>query len=463
MARIKKTVPAISPCIQMRWTIAVGALEDVVKNCVFNWEWPSDLPGSLGREIRRVAQRVGKIEPETLRQVLLLRWESAKPGGNDVALQLIRELELTLARVPRGLLDYLARSRSLPTSSADKVGLLLIALSYTDDEEECDDLRRKIESFRLFEKATRRRPVAVQTTPPLLSPSQARAMEQLQSMARLFFEGAGDVTTLAIRPRNCPLVVGPTGSGKSFLVETVARSFGAYFLKAAVGDWVPLGASGDYKPTLFAILDLVVSNERVVLFLDELDKWGNDVSSSWSRSCQTDVMQILDRAPPFEAYQRATKFDHARDLKSEDLRDLLRRRLWIVGAGTWQSLLRPQTALGFAPRGTSDEEQRRDIAASGVLPDELLARFNPELIVLRYPSGPETAEIFVRSGLLALAESIGEKLNPENHDWSRAGMRSLENIATRLLLRRLALTAPLVGAEPLVTSGQPHVRPRISP
>lgn len=447
----------------MRWSIAVTALEAAIQHCPYIWAWPADLPGSLGREIRRVEKKVGKIEPETLRQILQHRWESAKPGGNDTALQLVRELELVLARVPRGLLDYLGRSRSLPTSSADKVGLLLVALSFTDDEEECGDLRRKIELFRKIEKASRNAPVTTETTPTLLSPTQRRAFEQLQAMARLFFEGAGDVTNLKIRPRNCPLVVGPTGCGKSFLVEAVARSSNAHFLKASVGDWIPIGAANDYKPTLFAILDQVVEHARVVLFLDEFDKWGNDVSSSWARSCQTDVWQILDRTPPSDAYQRSTKIEHAREFSADDLRELLRRRLWIVGAGTWQSLLRPQTALGFAPRGSSDEEQRRDIAASGVLPDELLARFNPELIVLRYPSGAETVEIFERSGLLALADSVGEKLHPETHDWSRSGMRSLENIATRLLLRRLALTSPLVDSEPRVPSDQQPVQPRILP
>jgi hypothetical protein len=89
--------------------------------------------------------------------------------------------------------------------------------------------------------------------------------------------------------------------------------------------------------------------------------------------------------------------------------------------------------MGFASTSPSTIKDR--IHGDGLVPEEILMRFNPRLLVLRYPLQSETEEIFERTGIATLAKTAGETLHPEEHDWSHGGMRTLEDLTTSLLLK----------------------------
>jgi len=269
--------------------------------------------------------------------------------------------------------------------------------------------------------------------------SQRRVHERLLQMGRAFFEPP-DVP-LQVTPRLNPLVVGPTGAGKSYISERVARELQAHFLRATHGDWIPLGSSREYVPTYCEILWAITEKDRVVLFLDEVEKLANDPDSAWARSCATDLWQVIDRAVPTSAVGAYKSFCTERESKpiaSPFLRARMRKNLWIIAAGTWQDLHAGPARLGFGGQcrePVSDRAIRDAIRKSRRIPEELLYRFNGDLLVIGYPTAEETQALYDASGLSALAERANVKLDPERHDWSLGGMRTLEELAAELLLR----------------------------
>ena len=75
------------------------------------------------------------------------------------------------------------------------------------------------------------------------------------------------------------------------------------------------------------------------------------------------------------------------------------------------------------------------MAQSRVLPEELLYRFNADLVLLRYPSQEETQELYQQTGIATLAAQLGYRLDPDRHDWKSGGVRTLEELATKLLIK----------------------------
>lgn len=59
-------------------------------------------------------------------------------------------------------------------------------------------------------------------------------------------------------------------------------------------------------------------------------------------------------------------------------------------------------------------------------------------VYFRYPNASETKALYERSGVAKLAARIGVPLDPTRHDWSRGGMRSLEELAAELLIQSAA-------------------------
>ena len=201
---------------------------------------------------------------------------------------------------------------------------------------------------------------------------------------------------LSVKPRMIPLLYGPTGAGKTYIAESVAKELGAGFAKVEVSSWIPVGAR-EGAPTTKALTGALSSNERLVFFIDEIDKLAGD-STAWSRGIQSEVWSTLDTSSKTP-------------------------NMFIVGAGTWQDEHGKKT-LGF---------KSKDVAVqfAGV-PKELLHRFS-HFLPISYPSPDETAIIFESTGLQKLASEIGVALSPEAHDWT-GGVRSLEILCTQLFL-----------------------------
>ena len=307
--------------------------------------------------------------------------------------------------------------------------------------------------------------------PPILTGGQARALESMVALGELFY-ACGTTGLCAIRPRLFPLLVGPTGAGKSWLVRQVAEKLAVKLLPITFGSWLPLGARLD-RPTQFTIIDALLRYDRVALHLDELDKVGSEVSTDWGRSIFNDLWNVLDHRldaasfleNDFAARTQRGSIDPGLDLcdkyhafgllqiehvGSADrfvrfIAERARHGLWIVGSGTWQKVFenaRDSRRIGFAPAAgqgsalaTPDAAIVDQIRASGAIPAELLARFSTELLVLTYPNPAELAQLIESLGINALARAAGTTVTPGDLDLTVAGMRTLESLVTKLLLR----------------------------
>ncbi len=274
--------------------------------------------------------------------------------------------------------------------------------------------------------------------PPTISASQQRVFDEAFAMGEAFF--AGDYAGLAIHPRLFPLFVGPTGAGKTFLCQQLARRLSARYLRYTYGDWLPQGArEGAGTQTTFAILEAVEENQRLVLHIDELDKCREDNASAWSRSVSNDIWNTLDGLLPVREYIKASKRPSP-PTRAERLANWVRTNLWIVGSGTWQDVFAQadKPTLGFSvgePKRVNDLDLSATVRLARSIPDELLARFSSDLLILRYPETIEEKQhLLDTSGIAALARKLGISIDAAAIDFRGVGLRKLESMASQLLI-----------------------------
>ncbi len=213
------------------------------------------------------------------------------------------------------------------------------------------------------------------TGPRHLTKSQAAALSVLSELYQL----QGQPERGGIVPRNKPLLVGPSGVGKTAVVRRLCDLEKADLLVVNAGSWIPFGAS-THPHTLTVIRNFVAVRGRACLMIDEIDKacphQGNAFAHSWSLGVFTEIVSLLDA-----------------DLKlttagwSREHIDHFKRSNFVVGAGTWQKLTAKEgtDASGPAPAPKDYE-----------IPEEILFRFNPALIRLRPPEPDDYAHAIRR-------------------------------------------------------------------
>jgi hypothetical protein len=192
-----------------------------------------------------------------------------------------------------------------------------------------------------------------------LTQSQTEAHRRIAAMARAFF--ARPDFPCKIQPRLMPLLLGPTGVGKSSLLRRVAEENDAAFVRTSAGEWVPIGARS-VRPTVATILSALADSPSgaVVVLVDELDKVCGDSDSTWARSVLTEIYATLDRSIPIETVlQGEGRFKTA--LSAEELKLRVETKLFIAAAGTWQSLWSAGPSMGFG--GTQSQPIKTRIIA----------------------------------------------------------------------------------------------------
>jgi|GEM_PF-7065239 len=248
------------------------------------------------------------------------------------------------------------------------------------------------------------------STPCHLSASQTKCLRVLLGAGRIFFSGRQPDLNTNI------LLAGETGVGKSRVVRELANRIGARYLRVTLQSYIPAGAKGA-MPTYDLIAETVEQNQRVVLHLDEFDKiYAPGEDSPWIRAIKDGVMNILER-----------QFDRS----SVELQHLMKKRLFIVGSGTWQAL-HDHRGVGFG----ADAPKNVDIAADRVIPPEILRRFHPTIQLLHYPTPEEMREICEQYGLFDLAQELGRQLDLETLEIRGRGMSVLQDLKLQWLLER---------------------------
>ena len=255
----------------------------------------------------------------------------------------------------------------------------------------------------------------VKSVPPTspFTKAQLNALRYLQAMADTYFSGE---THGPLQLRLNPLIVGPSGVGKSHLVRELGDRLNLPTLRLTVGEWLINGAA--QQPTTFHVLQqFIEKHERFILHLDELDKFRNDGSAHWQNSLMTELLGTIDR----RIHASGTKDVPWTPAHS----DRLLNNVFVLGSGTWQSLWSSQVAGANDPASVV-----RRIRESRVIPEELTNRFNSSFLVL--PG--YTVEEFKRMG-----ERFGfgsADYDAEEAVRSGLNMRFFEGLATRLAIQR---------------------------
>lgn len=277
-----------------------------------------------------------------------------------------------------------------------------------------------------------------------LTESQRVAFERMLRLGRLYYSGVP--LRCCIRARLWPLMVGPTGSGKSYLARRLANSIGAQYLRLSYGDWVVQGAK--LPPTLYHIIWAALGASRVVVHLDELDKMPIDSAQDWARSVANEIWGLLDGALPIARMLQDPDIRVA--LSAENMQELssgtIARKIFIVGSGTWQSAfdeaVTQRSSIGFAcdsagPKsiGTAAREVVSKLESMRGPASELLARFDGEVLFISPPSLGEALRMVSFVGALEYGQRMDVDVEGRlKRLLPRQGFRAIESVVTWLML-----------------------------
>lgn len=271
---------------------------------------------------------------------------------------------------------------------------------------------------------------------------------------------------LQLEPRLFPLVVAPTGSGKTHLTRLLARRLRADLVRIHRANYIPQGART--RPTIFRVCEQLARRpgRRVLVHVDELDKFRVDSGaatpgSDWGSSVFGDIFDILAGDFPVDNYLAEEGGKLKDTISADELRDRAKRNVFVVGTGTFQRVFEAaaRRAVGFASARSEKSVSFEDIVDSGIVSRELLARFHTPALVLANPEPAEVRTLIERNGIATLAREVGYNLTEQDLDIRSTGFRGLESLASRLLLMRDApncsaneaakLPDKLVGDDPL--------------
>lgn len=222
---------------------------------------------------------------------------------------------------------------------------------------------------------------------------QQSAYQELVFRGLSYFSGRW--RELPVKTRYHSLLVGPTGTGKSSLMAAVAATCDAHLVRISCPGWLPLsGREGGARETFPLILEALLRNERVLVFLDEIDKLGGGsglgAGDSWVSYIKGEVFDLLDgvlrphlRVPGEKDSDGTLEARRSIYQLRAKLTDRLMTGTFVVAAGTFQDFFDEgsKTRIGFGgcvetlPGINPEEIARR-------LPRELSNRFCADLVCL---------------------------------------------------------------------------------
>ena len=171
----------------------------------------------------------------------------------------------------------------------------------------------------------------------LILPFQKPIFEHLSAVARACLYVDRKQFT-ALKLRTCFWLIGPTGSGKTFLAQSLARKMGVPFLSIAVSDWIILGGNNKGSATTWPIILSFIQKNRAergaIIFIDELDKCRDQ--SNWNACLRSEIFSLCDARVPVGIKDE----DDIQIPKStvEEVQTFLQNKVMILGGAAFQDL-----------------------------------------------------------------------------------------------------------------------------
>lgn len=255
---------------------------------------------------------------------------------------------------------------------------------------------------------------------PVLTHSQREVLRQLDELWDLFQAQASSPGV--VRLRISPLLVAPTGSGKTFLVNLFAKRHGLAVFRSSVAEWMVQG-SKTTAPTLELLRKRLLANlGGFVLHVDELDKFTSQ--EAWGQAQRGELFSLLDGLTAADGWSDAD-------------RATLRERVMIIGSGTWQTIFEGKLGrlLGFAPKDNRTTTAELEIRSAKTIGTELMNRWG-QILFLRPLTAHDYRELMPRLRIQA------EFLDPEEAAASGQNFRALETALTRQAIASRRAFAP---------------------
>jgi hypothetical protein len=298
------------------------------------------------------------------------------------------------------------------------------------------------------------------TPQPLIFEHQSRAFDKLLSAGRVCFSPLRK--HLPVQPRTNSLIVGPTGTGKTYLADAVAKFLGVPCKHLSIAEWMLLGTScRGAQRTWTAIFEFLASSRNgkgAMVFIDEIDKLTG--TSDWCQHLRVEVFRFLDREVPPDLSDSDN--DNYPSVLLASVSDFLKHKTLIVAAGAFQHLWDNlgNRVGGFAGEIAPEVPSAAQLA--GHLARELVNRFRSDIVLL-----PDLAARDYENILLAAAAkmpapmqerflSLGAERISAAHA-NRQGVRFLEELVADVLGEEEAaqrvLPPSLWKTHPLTTPG----------
>jgi|SRR6202521_68776 len=271
----------------------------------------------------------------------------------------------------------------------------------------------------------------VHRPPPVLTRSQQEAAARLELLYQAKRSG---LTAGGITPSLHPLLIGSSGSGKSFLVRSLAKRLKIPLFETTMSSWLPQGGRAQL-PTALKLARFLQGQgcDGAIVFVDEIDKLRpQEQNSEYGRHLLDEVMGLLSGI--VERW----------DGWSLETAQILRERTFIISAGTFQHMYQAQ-----ASRSPDEAWQQMSIAdriwEQKCLPEELLMRLSSSMIELQAPDHDEIVNRLMR---IHADMGVSMMLTPEELSVvadrilrGRCNMRGLQTYITDIWMEQQAQKA----------------------
>lgn len=220
-------------------------------------------------------------------------------------------------------------------------------------------------------------------TNTIILPYQQSVYARLSAVARACLNvNRKSIGSLKLRANF--LLLGPTGTGKSFLARAVANEMQVPFLAVSVSDWMILGANTRGSAVTWnKIVEFIKNNllqRGAIILLDELDKSYHD--SNWNAFLRSEIFSLCDSRVPLGLNE--LEDDESIDVSYiDEIESFLAYKTMIIGGAAFQGVWEESSisSMGFNPEPTSIQAPEIHQLVRW-LPRELINRFSSEMFIL---------------------------------------------------------------------------------